>query len=371
MNKTALFLICLIAPIAFAQEDILNMLDRTPEGKEVLNHLFVQTKLMGGDLDINTLKTFLKANRDNIANEQKAEEARLKTRVDECHADKKSAKDLAHEHVERELALRRQLAQVKRTQKRSETQSERAVEELNNYKKFEGFVSTNKKAWTDFYKTHQENHKTVEGIFHQILENTKQVHQGTAFVELPANYATNMAQIRMQVESSDVDFNGMGPVVSNLMEIMQNHEAIKKPEVAVAVRSLVQSLIENIRDHQEALEEENEHQSALFEHLEKAFQENVSRSEKEVEGIKAVEANLNKRVITLTAAADHAHDLITKVDFIVSKRAEECRHYKSGSGDAAIRHDKINAIISQLEEILITKSQGLKSYFLQREMRKN
>jgi hypothetical protein len=327
--------------------------------------------LMGGDLDVNTLRSFLKQNRDHLETEKKAAEARLTEQTKECSEEKKYAKDLAHEHVERELALRRQLAQVKRTQKRSETQSERAGEELNNYKKFANYVHANKKAWSEFFKTHQENHKVVEGIFHQILENTKEVHHKTAFVQLPENYSTSMAQIRMQVESSDVDFNGMGPVVSNLMEIMSNHEAITKPEVALAVRSLVQSLIENVRDLQEALEEQNEHQSALFENLEKAFDENVQRSEKEVEVLKAVEANLAKRVNALSQAADHAHDLITKVDYIITKRNEECHQYKSGSGDAAIRHDKINAIITQLEEILISKSQGLKSYFLQREMRKN
>jgi len=208
-------------------------------------------------------------------------------------------------------------------------------------------------------------------VFKSILDSVKEVPAGASFIQLNPSYHSNLAQIRMKVESNEIDFEGMSPVVSNLMEIMQNPGAIQKPEVVVAVRGLVQSLIENAETRFEVVEEENEHQSALFEHLEKSFNENVDRSTREGEGLQAISAGLDKRVAGLETATSHAGSLVEKVVALSGSRKDECYKFKMGSKDQTIKIEKVNAIISQLEEILITKSTGIKSFFIQREMKRN
>jgi len=201
----------------------------------------------------------------------------------------------------------------------------------------------------------------------QALRPTK----AAAFVELNEEYNTNLAEIRVRIESSELDFHGMEPVVTNLMEIMQNKAAMQKAEVVVAVRNLVQSLLENCRDFVEQLDEEHEHQSALFEHLEKAFNENVARSEKEVEVLKAAATANGKRTQNFATSADHALVLAKHVEELLVLRVHECHNYKNGHAEATVKMEKIAAILTQIEEILINSAQGLHSYFLQREMRKN
>jgi hypothetical protein len=370
MNKTTLFLICLILPISLAQEDILNLIDKTPEGKELLDHLFIQTKLMGNSLDINALGSFLRTNRDRLAAESKVTIALAASEVASCKADKLALGNLLHNHQSRELSLRRQLAAVKRTSKRADNHVERATEELNNYKKFSHFIQNNKAGWNKYYNTYKGSVEASRKIFSRILATTKKM-SGASFVELPADYQTSLAQVKMEVESTEFDFLGMGPVVANLMEIMSNSEAMVKPQVVLRVRGLVESIQEAQNEKWEGVEEENEHQSALFEHLEKAFNENVERSNKELDGVKAASDGLARRVAALTAAADHANNLATRTESIRHLRGSECRKLKNGNRFSYVRVGKINAIISQLQDILTTKSSGLKSFFVQREMKRS
>jgi hypothetical protein len=368
MNKTALFLICLIFPIAFAQEDVLNMIDKTPEGKEMLDHLFIQTKLMGESLDINALGQFLRTNRDRLAAEQKERREHAASEQGACKAHHSEIRSLLHDHQARELSLRRQLEAVKRTSKRAENHVERASDELDNYKKFEHFIQNNKAAWVKYYTTYKASYEAANKIFAGVLAVTKKA--GASFVQLPADYESSLSQMKMEVESSEFDFMGMGPVVSNLMEIMSNSNAMIKPDVVMKVRGVVESLQEAESERWEAVEDENEHQSALFEHLEKAFHENIERSNKEVSGTKVAADAISKRRDALNGAADHAGNLAGRVESIGSLRAHECRKLKNGNRHSVVRVEKINSIIAELSDILATKSAGLKSFFIQREMKR-
>lgn len=373
MNKSVLFLICLIAPIAFAQQDILNMLDKSPEGKQVLDNLFVQTKLMGDSLDIATLKNFLKSNRDAVSAEQETLATWKKAKEAECEGDKKAIADLLHDHHEREFALRRQLESASRAGKRIRTFLERAQEELENYKKFEVYIIDNKKAWNDYFSTASTNFKTVSEVLKQVADAGKSLTPaaGTSFIQLPSNYLTNLAEIKLSVESIDTEFTGMGPILSNLMEIMADPSANTKPEVHNALRGLARTLIESVRERVEELEDENEHQKALFEYLEKAFHENVTRSETEVSRLKKAVKRVDGRADSLSKSTEHAKNLASKVENIFTLRKNECHGLQYANSEHAIRSEKISSVITQVEEIVINKSNGLKSFFLQREMRKN
>lgn len=371
MNKTCLFLIFLIAPLAFCQHEILNMLDNTAEGKEVLDALFVQTKLMGDNLDAASLRQFLNNNYKRAQSEKAQIAASNKRRKEECKSDLKQLAAFLHEHEDRQLELKRRVEFVKRAAKVNGGFLNRADEELNNYRKFAEYITKNKQAWSAYYKTVTTNFASISNILKSALSALRPA-KGAAFVEVAEDsdvFSTNLAEIKLQVEATDAEFVGMGPILSNLVEIMA--EAVNKSDVRQKTKELVHLLIDNVRDRVEEIEEENEHQSALFDHLEKTFHENVKRSEKDVSILKASAKGIQVRLTTITESHGHAVDLTDRVEKIHAIRHEECAHYHSGAAAAAIRTQKVRSIITQVEEIIVNQTSGLKSFFLQREMRQN
>jgi len=347
------------------------MLDNTPEGKEVLDALFIQTKLMGDNLDAASLRQFLNNNYKRVQNEKAETVAHHKKRSAECKSDLKQLAAFLHEHEDRQLELKRRVEFVKRASKVNRGFLDRADEELSNYKKFAEYIHKNKEAWSNYYKTVTANFANISNILKSALSALRP-KKGAAFVEVEDNsdvFSTNLAEIRLQVEATDAEFVGMGPILSNLVEIMAN--AVDKSEVREKVKDFIHTLITNVRDRLEEIEEENEHQSALFDHLEKTFNENVKRSEKSVEVLKATAKGIDARSTTITESHAHSVDLTDRVQKIHDIRHEECAHYHSGNHSAQIRREKVRSIITQVEEIIVNQTSGLKSFFLQREMRQN
>jgi len=369
MNKSIFFIIFLIAPLAFANHDVLNKLDKTIEGKEMLDSLFIQTQLMGDKLDVDTLKTFLKGTRDAAATKSAEYEAIKTAKLVDCTSDIESMSTLRNSHDERQFALKRQLELVKRTAVRIGTFLARSQDEKENYGKFEGYIKDGKNAWATYFTSATANFKALEDLLKTVVEATNAPATGAAFVQLGTEYHSALAEIKLTVQSINLKYTGMGPIVSNLVEIMADPDAAGKPEVRHALRGLVQTLNDNVRDRLEEIEQENEHQSALFEHLEKAFHENVVRSDKEVIAHTDVVNNLSGRVNTLTVAHNHATDLTGKIENLKALREEECQGYNHVQSSLSIRLEKINSVITEIEGIVVNRSAGIKTFFIQREMR--
>jgi hypothetical protein len=258
MNKTCLFLIFLIAPLAFCQHEILNMLDNTAEGKEVLDALFVQTKLMGDNLDAASLRQFLNNNYKRAQSEKAEIAAQNKKRSADCKSDLKQLAAFLHEHEDRKLELKRRVEFVKRASKVNGGFLNRADEELSNYRKFAEYIHKNKEAWTLYYKTVTTNFASISNIL-KSARSALRPRKGAAFVEVAEDsdvFSTNLAEIKLQVEATDAEFVGMGPILSNLVEIMA--EAVNKSDVRQKTKELVSLLIDNVRDRVEEIEEEND-----------------------------------------------------------------------------------------------------------------
>ena len=374
MNKTVLFLIVLVTPLVFAQHDVLNLLDKTPEGKEMLDNLLIQTKLMGDNLDTVAVNNFLKTNRDRIESEAKASQAWLEGREAECKADRKALADLVANHQDRHLTLKRHLESANRSRSRVSNFSERSREESDNYAKFQNYITENKNSWNKYFETVSTNFKSVQDILKQVLvagEATPTVSSGTAFAQLSQEYHLSLAEIKMKVDTASVEYTGMGPILSNLVEIMADPKAVNNPEVMKSIKTLTKSLQDSVRNRLDEIEQENETQKSLFEHLENAFKENVERSKGEVERLTAALKSVDKRITALTSANEHARTLYEQVQNILELRGQECSNYHSNKSDAVIRTEKLNTIINQVEDLLINNKLNLKTFFIQREIRSN
>ncbi len=58
---SGLFLVLLIAPIALAQSDAIEMIQKAPEGKEILDNLFLDVSLEGRRINIGGVRARLNA----------------------------------------------------------------------------------------------------------------------------------------------------------------------------------------------------------------------------------------------------------------------------------------------------------------------
>jgi hypothetical protein len=369
MNKTALFFICLIAPIAFAQHDILSLIDKTPEGKEVLDHLFVQTRLMGEQLDTASLQAFLKANLNKIDNEQKAFTKRAEGIEKNCHDDKVEGFSLIKEQHERFAAVSAQVRTAQSVFESIALMTGRFESEAENLKIFAGFVQTFKSNWEKYFTAAKANNDKVTSALKGFINSLKESTKVTSFVQLPQSYHTTLAQLKVTVES-EVDFEGMSPIVNNLLEIMQS-ENVVKPEVSIAVKGVVNKMLRMNEDKWDLVEQQNEHNTVTFTHLEKFLSDNSKRAEEESGNYKDTQDEVKSRIEGLQAAANSVESLIKQVDEVAQLRSSECLKLTSFNKDQTIKNGKISAIIEQVSELLLTQSSGTKSFFLQRQMRIN
>lgn len=370
MNKTALFVIFLVAPLILAQHDVLNMLDKTNEGKNLLDNLFLQTQLMGDTLDISSIRSFLNHNRNKVEDERKHLEESNKRRAAECAADEVAGNKLAERHYERQYALKRQVDASRRIESRINVQKTRSEQELADYRNFQTNVQESLTAWQSYFSSAVSSLNAVVGVLRTIIEATKVNPTAASFVELGQEYHSTLTQIKTNTQSIELEYTGVGPILNNLLEIMSDVNAVN-PDVRTSIRTLADSLLDHIRDRIDEVEEQHEHQSSLFQNLVKSYGENVDRASKEVAKHQEHLTEVSSRVQTLDRSYNQAADLSKKVNELNTLRGHECENYNSSHQLSIVSADKATHVINEVERILADKAAGLKSFFIQREMTKN
>lgn len=360
---TAIFLICLVAPFAYSQHDYLQMLKKSTEGKEVLNTLLIQSHLMQEDLNVSQVKSVLHTARQKMEEEAVANKAADETYSQECEADKVTLGSIVSENREKELALKRHLDAANRDGKRKEVFLQRATEEHDNYSKFASFIKQNKDEWNSFYTSAKENHEKIMGFLRTIGDSLRQAHEAVAtanaqqqsFIELPESYSTSLAEVKSQFDNNNDNLSGLRPIISNLLEIMQDDDAVQKEQVRGALKRLHSALEEKIKERLDEFDEQNEVQVQLFESLEKAFHDNESRSAKVLEILTKAAETLEKKREKVTQAVKDANEITEKAGKILGLRLKECSGWQTYNAFASIRSEKIMSIVQSLEGVIADK----------------
>jgi len=368
--KTVLFLLCLLAPLALAQHDILNLIEKTPEGKEILNHLFVQTKLMGNDLDVSALQEFLKANEDRIAAERKAFGERAQRVEVQCHRDEAAGGALIREQLERSSNIGAQVASAQRTLTNTQNSVKRCTQELENTQELYSTGSTVVKAWNEYFAAASANRARQEEAIDRIQNAMANNDGRLAFVQLPQEYHTSLAQIKTSMESNEVDFEEMNPIVQSLLEVMTSENAVK-PAARVAIVNLIHSLRRSFEQRWNLVEQQNEVNTALFAGIKQGMEKNTQRTEREIAAFNKYAETVQSRVTGLKAAAQSVQSLVEQITNIAKLRTEECGRLTNFNKDQSIRNQKMLAIMQQIQELLLTRRQATTSFFLQKQMSLN
>jgi len=347
------------------------MIDKSQEGREILNNLFIQTKMMGAQLDIKTVRGLLTFTEDTVKQESKNAQVAYAAYVADCTTDAKALTAVLREHQAGELTLKRHLEATRRNIQRRGVFKKRAQEEHDNYKSFEGYIKENEAAWKDFYANAIKNFADVKAFIEKVGESLRALGlkanevTGTAFVELPESYELSLAELSTEFENFDSEIE-IKPILSNLLEIMADKDAVKNREVIRTLKNLFHTLIELLRERQESLENENEHNVNLFSSLVKSFHDNVTRGDNTLAHIDSSIKDLDTKVVKLGVRASKAEELTEKAGTILKLRLEECHGFKQYEHFNTVRAAKMVSIIGELNNIVRDSFSGLSSYFIQR-----
>jgi hypothetical protein len=171
---SALFLTLLIAPFAFAQsEDIIELIQKSDEGREVINNVFLQASVEGPKVDINKVRAVLKNIDAGLRLHREHRRKLRKVVKKECQADFKALKQRWHDLTLRALSVKRAVVRAQRREKRQARFLKRAEEELSHYTKFASMLRENQKGWSNFWSTLKRNTQKVLGLLHQSLSHLK------------------------------------------------------------------------------------------------------------------------------------------------------------------------------------------------------
>jgi len=351
--SSAIFLILLLAQLAVSSKDAMTIFDESQEGKQILDSIFLQTTIQGDTLNVHSVNAMLNSFDQQLSDEKKERNANLAVSKRDCKKDINNLKNSFHDLVTRALTTGRHLTEAKGRDKRRQTFWRRAGDELRIYRTFLGYVRKNGEALAAFYK--QTNGNIKRGI--ELLSRID-IHvgnlKGSALIELPGTYKSNLAQITEEFELTYDDFGGMRAIISNVLQIAQK-PAIRKESVRQRIHTLIRHIQERLEDMRNQLEQENEHQNGLFESLHSLFKDAVERAKKVVKDLAKNSASAQKNIALLNAATQHAESIANRAKSIVEQRSNECQENFRTYSYAEKQREKLLSAIGNLRDILVDR----------------
>jgi hypothetical protein len=363
-NISALFVILLLAPIAFSQTEVFEMIQKTEEGKEVFDNLFLETSLQGAHLNVNTVATRLNV----LANSARKFRAKAKLaaakNVKECRADLTVVRARFHDFNWRHSSVQRTLEHAVRNNKRRAVVVSRVTEELSHYRSFVAMNAGNNRAWRNFWTVTRTALRKAADLVARTRTHVEKLHRtkynDNTFLEIPAEFKDAFAQITSEFNAETSNLNGLRPVIENLLELVALPPTRK--QARRRLRNLLGRLAEELYDQSNLFAEENEHQHALFEGVDVLLKDSVHRAEQLHAGlVKKLRASA-KRVVRLQATVKGSGLMSVLAGEVVSLRVKECRTARNTIRRLRRRASRFLSVIGQLQEVLVDRFGALSKY---------
>jgi len=198
------------------------------------------------------------------------------------------------------------------------------------------------------------------------LVNAHKAATGNAFIELKGEDITALSEIRVEFASNSDELEGLRPIITSLLQTMNEVPQISKPDIRRRVIRILRNIIKVLHRVRERIEARTEGAEAIFQALIKNFEENKTRCTKLQQRLVNERKVLVRRQVALNDSRRRARR-ITKL----SKQTFRIRHRQCAGGKVRnarlhVRTQKMKNIVAQIEEILQERFGNLKSYFIQR-----
>jgi len=350
--SSVIFLVLLLAQLAVSKKDDIKVFDKSHEGKQILDSIYLKNTVQGDTLNVQSVNAILNNFEQQLSNEKKEINAHLTISKENCKNDINDLKKVFHDLVTRALTTGRHLKEAEGRDKRRKTFLTRAEDELSIYKRFWGYVNENEKALEAFYMKATGNVKMCKYMLSSI-DSLVAHFEGSSLIELPGTYKSNLAQITEEFESTYDNFGGMRAIISNVLQIASKSSAMKKDSVRQGIQSLIRHIQDRLFDMENQLEQEHAHQSGLFESLHSLFHDAVEKAQNTVTDLKIHSSNAQLNIAILNAATKNAENIADRAKSIVEQRSNECREDVKAYSNAEKQDVKLLSAIGFLRDILV------------------
>jgi len=347
-NKSSLFLILLVVlPIALSSSDLFAKLEKTEEGKTILNTLLIQTKLHG----INTadsIKTVLKnSQRDNDSGLEKFQK-QAETEKAACAEDIKELRDSLNENISKKYAVEKTASSTDLLKTRKQEYVKELDAELNGFEVYEKEVTEAQKAWTAFYDSMLNSIKSAQENLGKIRElvNAHNPQLATSFAETKAQSTEVLAaEIKSNLEFRFYDTLGMKPILANLLEVAT--KAINNTQFHKIMKTL--DLIDNfLVNRRNNLIEDNEYQSQFAQNLVNSVRDSATSTKSERDIVTGLVSSLDSRLALLNTALVNSKTLVTFAQNVLSARKAICTNFESTYYGHLRRYNNVRLAIAEL-----------------------
>jgi hypothetical protein len=361
----------LISGTIAAEQNILELIDRSKEGRDILNAIYLE---LNGSSTLNRAKLYniIKATRENASRTEKSQKVAMHHHEESCKKDIGVLHAHLDENQRNEFTVARHLNSNNHAIRKNAQYLARAKQEFNEYNTLHNILTNNKKEWDEFNSSQMKNCEKIINLMRRASKLLSAAHKkshANAFIEMKGEYVTGLSEIRVELSSNNDNINGMRPIVNNLLQTMVEKSHMDKAAIREKVLRILHSIIRVMHERREELITKNDGAKAVFTALFKDIEENKVRVKKLQERLGAESKSLHKRQGALKDSRNRASNITKLSKMALDIRAEGCASVAARNAKILVSVEKSRNTAINVEEILQERFGELKGFFLQRDMK--
>jgi len=349
------------------------MIEKEPEGKQLMDALFLQVQMKGANLQQGDIYKVLKYSRDRADKLETAVEKKKKQKKALCKSDLKDFASKVLVNQKWEFTIGRHVENNDRQAARLKTYIDRVTQEQEDYQALENIIQAAWGKWKDFQTKALAQLKKVLIGLSQARRSLRSLEEHGSLVQIGegSQYMTNLNEVRVDFEGNSVNLEGFKPIVTKLLELMANTEAVNKPLVRRKLRDVLKKISRQIKERRNEIKAINERQNAIFTALIESYKENLLRIKKLLARLNKEAGHLQKRGVELKDSNTSARQITNVSKDIFTTRKRQCLAHAERVARIMVGIQKTRNIVAQIGEILAERFGALKTFFVERDMSKS
>jgi len=346
-------------------------MDQSNEGRDILNAIYLQLHTTGPNLQrgkIIELLTTCKQNANKSENQQKQRLARARAN---CKSDLVTLSKSVNQNEKHAYTINRHLNANRHALTKNQQFIDRSTNEKHSYEALSNLVKANRAQWNAFINGRLQRQATVIRLLKRARRHLVNAHKaalGTEFVEISPEVITSLAELRVEFTNTEDHFDGLRPIIANLLQNMAS-PVVGKNVLRSRLIRILRTIIKSIAKRRDLLEQQNEGANSIFEALLKSFAENNTRVQKLLERLSHEKNLLGRRQSALNDSYTRAQSITALSQKAAKIRGRQCHRVKVRNAKLHVATQKIRNVVAQIEEILQERFGALKTFFVERKMK--
>jgi len=372
--NTLFFILLLTTSTLCSQENILELIDQSPEGRDILNAIYLEVKIASPELNRGAVYQILQNTKRNAQRNEVEHKANLARHASSCKNDTAVLHGNMIENQRHDMTISRHLNSNNHAIGRNGKYISRALAEFNQYESLRNLITVNRERFSTFTKTSIEKSKKINELMtnaKKLLIAASKQAAGHAFIQLPSNLISGFTEIRVEFANISDNMNGLRPIISSLLQVMADPSNVGKDAIRAHLVKMLHDVKKSISQRIDELEQRLDGADAVFEALLKNIAENKTRVQKLQERLDSERVSLEKRKSVLVDARTRSANITNLSKSAIEIRHQQCANMREDSTRRVVSNQKLKNIVAQIEEILQERFGQLKGFFIERKMRLN